>query len=114
MARPGPTTTQGAVSIMERVSAIMRPHSGVGGWAPSPKKLSVAPTYAERIGTSNENSPTARLASAEVDTVMRIRDGESILLSGMLQRKGSAKTELVILLTATVVTPGPATATGTR
>ena len=68
--------------------------------------LSVAPTYAEATGEA--------LRFSEVDTVMRIRDGESILLAGMLQRTGTARTELVILLNATIVTPGPPAPTGSR
>ena len=62
--------------------------------------LSVTPSYTEKIG--------AAVNIAEVDTVLRLRDGESVLLAGLLQRKDTVRTELVILLNATIVTPGPA------
>jgi len=64
--------------------------------------LSVSPTYSEKTGI------------AEADTVVRIRDGESILVAGLLQRKDAVRTELVILLNATIVTPGPVALTGIR
>ena len=34
--------TQDALKINERLRAIMAPHSGVGGWAPRPRKLKAA------------------------------------------------------------------------
>lgn len=64
--------------------------------------LSVSPTYAEKTGV------------AEADTVVRIRDGDSILVAGLLQRKDTVTTELVILLNATIVTPAPVSLTGIR
>lgn len=78
--------------------------------------LNVAPSYTEKTGEfrSGKGSAVPVLSVVEVDTVMRIHDGESILLSGMLQRKDGARTELVILLNATIVTPGPMARTGAR
>ena len=77
--------------------------------------LSVAPTFSEKAQPPSGDANGAPVLSlAAVDTVMRVRDGESILLSGMLQRKGTVRTELVILLTATIVTPGPPARTGAR
>jgi type II secretory pathway component GspD/PulD (secretin) len=78
--------------------------------------LNVAPTYTEKSGEFRSSKSTAVpvVSVAEVDTVLRIRDGESILLSGMLQRKDSVRSEIVILLNATIVTPGPAARTGAK
>ena len=42
MAMPGKVMTQEALRINARLRAIMPPHSGVGGWAPSPRKLRAA------------------------------------------------------------------------
>ena len=88
------------------------PHVDAGGMV----HLNVAPTYTEksRDVRSANTSAVPVVSVAEVDTVLRIRDGESILLSGMLQRKDGVRSELVILLNATVVTPGPAARTGAR
>ena len=74
------------------------PHIDPGGMV----ILSVSPTYSEKTDI------------AEADTVVRIRDGESILVAGLLQRKDAVSTELVILLNATIVTPGPVALTGIR
>lgn len=76
----------------------LTPHIDPGGMV----MLSVSPTYAEKSDVT------------EADTVVRMRDGESILLAGLLQRRDAVKTELVILLNATVVSSAPATVTGVR
>jgi ABC-type glycerol-3-phosphate transport system substrate-binding protein len=43
IARPGNVGSHHAVMTYSRDSAIMAPHSGVGGWTPRPRKLSEAP-----------------------------------------------------------------------
>ena len=48
VARPGKITTQGAVRMKFRPSAIITPHSGVGGCTPRPKKPSDAPARMSR------------------------------------------------------------------
>ena len=42
MASPGKAMTQGACRSSSRPPDSMAPHSGVGGWAPKPKKLNPA------------------------------------------------------------------------
>jgi hypothetical protein len=42
IARPGKVTTHQARRMNSRASASMAPHSGVGGWAPTPRKPSAA------------------------------------------------------------------------
>ncbi len=89
-------------------------------------QLHVAPTYASRAGQvkshAGDTFPVLRIS--EADTIVRVRDGETIVLSGFLEDReaekpapglaamfGGAsrtivKSELVILLTPTVVSPG--------
>src|SRR5579883_2522035 len=83
MAQPGRTAIQGAISMYCRASLSMRPHDGVGGWVPRPRKLSAASVRiavdsdtvvctssgAEMLGTTwrsmmaGVETPTARAAS---------------------------------------------------
>ena len=44
MASPGIVATCGATSRRSRPVETMRPHDGVGGWTPSPRKDSAAST----------------------------------------------------------------------
>lgn len=89
-------------------------------------QLNVAPTYAEKTGQSKSASgdvwPTLQVS--EADTLVRVQDGETIVLSGFLDERvksapssglaglfgGQARTheksELVILLTPAVVMAG--------
>jgi type II secretory pathway component HofQ len=85
------------MTLSAGVSVTVTPFVDAGGMV----QLSVAPAYVgERV--------------AAADTVVRIGDGESILLAGFLQRKDAVSTELVILLNATVVTAARAGQAGTR
>ena len=97
-------------------------------------QLSLAPTYTEKTGEarSRHGDRVPVVSVAEADTLVRIRDGESVLLSGFLreqtrttqgeglagffgaQSKAQVKTELVILLNATIVTPGAPGQAGTK
>ena len=73
-------------------------------------QLNVSPTFASR------RSPAASLEVAtppavrigEADTMARVRDGETIVLSGFLDNRS----EFVILLTPTVVAPAPPVSAG--
>lgn len=97
-------------------------------------QLSVSPTYTEktRESKSRQGDRVPVVSIAEADTLVRMRDGEAVLLSGLLQertrvRQGTGfagffgatsrtvvKSELVILLKATVVAPGPRVVTEAR
>jgi type II secretory pathway component GspD/PulD (secretin) len=88
-------------------------------------QLSVAPTYAEKTGEAKsaggELYPLLRVSQA--DTLMRVQDGDTVVISGFLldrfmtkprsglasyfgsQSRQTARSELVILLTPAVVTP---------
>jgi MSHA biogenesis protein MshL len=97
-------------------------------------QLSVSPTYASRRSQvkSPEGGSVPVLRVQETDTTARVRDGETIVLSGFLdereitrsnagvsglfgaQSHATKKSELVILLTPTIVVPGAPTALGFR
>ena len=87
----------------EGFTMTITPYIDAGGMV----HLSVSPTYSEKTAA-------ATVSVAEADTVLRIRDGDSIALAGLLQRKDTARVEYVILLNATVVTPGPVASMGAR
>jgi MSHA biogenesis protein MshL len=89
-------------------------------------QLSVAPTYTEKTGQTKSASGDVFpvLQVSEADTLVRVQDGDTVVVSGFLQdrlqaRPGSGlagffgaqaretvKTDLVILLTPTVVNAG--------
>lgn len=93
-------------------------------------QVSIAPSYASKRGQakSPDGATFPVLRIDEADTIARVRDGETIVISGFLddrettkpnagitglfgaQSHATVKSELVILLTPTVVSPGaPAT-----
>jgi MSHA biogenesis protein MshL len=96
--------------------------------------LSVAPTYAEKTGeakaSKGQSAPV--LSVSEAETLVRVHDGDTVVVAGFLQDRTKApantgmrgifrsaaretvKSELVILLTPTVVTPGASRSTGSR
>lgn len=96
-------------------------------------QMSVSPTFAEKTGQvrSPGGGQVPVLTITEADTLVRVQEGETVVISGLLQDRtrvtkstgvaslfGSEKretvaSELVILLTPTVVLPGaPSTAAG--
>jgi type II secretory pathway component HofQ len=93
-------------------------------------QLSVSPTYAERTGDvrAPAGGSVPILAITEADTVVRVQEGETVVISGLIQdrtritpaagvsgvfggqRRETVKAELVILLTPALVVPGVSTA----
>jgi type II secretory pathway component GspD/PulD (secretin) len=93
-------------------------------------QLSVSPTYAERTGEvrAPAGGSVPILSIAEADTVVRVQEGETVVISGLIhdrtrvvpatgvsgvfggQRRETMKAELVILLTPALVVPGAGTA----
>jgi type II secretory pathway component GspD/PulD (secretin) len=89
-------------------------------------QLSVAPTYTEKTGQSKSASGdlVPVLQVSETDTLVRVQDGDTVVISGFLQDRQKAKistglagffgaqaretvkSDLVILLTPTVVNAG--------
>jgi type II secretory pathway component GspD/PulD (secretin) len=96
--------------------------------------LAVAPAYSTRAGqtksAAGESFPVLRIS--EADTMVRVQDGETIVLSGFLENRQvekaatgfaamfgtsprtTVKSELVILLTPTIVSPGIAETAAAR
>lgn len=89
-------------------------------------QLSVSPSWSERAGTRQEDGhAVAAMRVSEADTVARVADGHTVLLAGILGTAEGTKpaggigalfgaparqllhTELVVLLTPTVITPAP-------
>jgi MSHA biogenesis protein MshL len=114
--------THRAESVLEGLTLTVTPQVAADGIV----QLSVAPSYAEKTGqVKSAGGGTAPILSiAESDSIMRVHDGETIVISGLLQDRTRAKpatgfagifggqptervkSELVVLLTPTVVTPG--------
>lgn len=129
--------------------------AGAGGRAPSPVhrtllegltlivtaqlagdgavQLSVAPSYSEKSGeVKSEAGSYPLMRVSEADTVLRVQDGDTVVLAGFLRDRASTrpgvglakyfgaeshetvKAELVILLTPTVLPPGTGTAAARR
>lgn len=78
-------------------------------------QMSVSPRVTERTGetTSPQGDTVPVLSVREVDTLVRVHSGETAVVSGMLQGARGRKTDLVVLLTPTLVVPTP-TAAGRR
>jgi type II secretory pathway component GspD/PulD (secretin) len=96
--------------------------------------MSLAPTYAERTGEARApgGDRVPVLSVSEADTLVRVQDGETVVIAGLLRERVQVKpaqgfgglfgaqdrrtgyVELVVLLTPTVVTPGGASLAGER
>jgi MSHA biogenesis protein MshL len=109
-------------SITEGVTLTVTPYIDADGMV----QLNVAPTWAEQSG--HVRSPAGDLVPAlrvsEADTVVRVQEGETVVISGLLQERADARpsaglsgffgaqerrtvrVELVVLLTPTVVRAG--------
>jgi MSHA biogenesis protein MshL len=95
-------------------------------------QLSVSPTYSEKTGEvrAPAGGSVPVLTITEADTVVRVQEGETVVMSGLVQDRTRArqapgfsglfgaqtretvKSELVILLTPTVVVPGSTSRAG--
>jgi type II secretory pathway component HofQ len=87
-------------------------------------QLSVSPTYAGRTDDVRAGGSVPVLTITEADTVVRVQEGETVVISGLIQdrtrvkpaggmaglfggqTRETVKSELVILLTPAVVVPG--------
>jgi type II secretory pathway component GspD/PulD (secretin) len=89
-------------------------------------QLSVSPTYSEKTGdvSARAGGSVPVLTMTEADTIVRVQEGETVVISGLVQdrtrvrhasgfsgffgaqTRETVKSELVILLTPTVVVPG--------
>lgn len=113
------TTASG--TVLEGLTLLVTPQMAGDGSV----QLSVAPSYAEKTGeVKSSGGSRPRLRVSEADTVLRLRIGETAVMSGFLRERTrtkpgvglasyfgaesheTVKAELVILLTATVLPPG--------
>jgi MSHA biogenesis protein MshL len=112
------------MAVLEGLTLTVTPQIAADGIV----QLGVAPTYAEKTGESKSSRGDAFpvLHVNEVDTLVRVQDGDTVVISGLLQDRvktttgtglagffgaqahESVKSELVILLTPVVVTPSSA------
>jgi general secretion pathway protein D len=126
--RPQQTATPG--SVLEGFALTVIPQIAGDGTV----QLSVAPTYTENTGEAKSPVggiyPVLRVSQA--DTNVRVQDGDTIVFSGFLRDRTRTKpatgvgsyfgaqahervrSELVVLLTPTIVTPGGTTAARLR
>jgi MSHA biogenesis protein MshL len=77
-------------------------------------QMSITPSVTERDGeaTSRFGDTVPVLTVREADTFVRVREGETVVMSGLMRQRHGARTDLLILLTPTVVTPGGVAASG--
>jgi len=77
-------------------------------------QMSVSPSVTERTGqtTSAEEDAVPVVSVREADTLVRVRSGETAVISGLLQGDVGRKTDLVVLLMPTLVVPAPASTAG--
>jgi MSHA biogenesis protein MshL len=71
-------------------------------------QMSVMPSVTEKDdeATSRDGDVVPILSVREATTVLRLRAGETMVVSGLMRQRQGARTDLVILLTPTIVTPG--------
>jgi type II secretory pathway component HofQ len=95
-----------ADTALHAFTMTITPHIDASGMV----QLSVSPSFTGTTGDSRPLGAVGPVVTAETDTVVRIRDGESIVLAGLQ----AGRRELVILLNATILNPGPVASTGGR
>jgi MSHA biogenesis protein MshL len=120
--------TPGATALFAGLTLLVTPQIAADGIV----QISVSPTFSEKSGQvrSPGGGMVPVLTISEADTIVRVQEGETIVISGLLQdrtrvkqstgvsgvfggqTKETIKAELVVFLTPTVVMPGVPTATG--
>ena len=114
------------VAVLEGLTMTLIPQIAADGIV----QLGVSPTFAEKVGEarSRQGERVPVMTISEADTLVRLRDGEAVVLSGFLQQrtktlqaqgmsgffgaqtKASVRAELVILLKVSIVSPRALTA----
>lgn len=71
-------------------------------------QMSIMPSVTQREdeATSRLGDKVPVLSVREADTFVRVRDGETVVMSGLMRQRAGVRTDLVILLTPTIVKPG--------
>lgn len=96
--------TQEGQTLTEGVALSVTPQISADGII----NMSINPSITERTGAATsrlgENVPI--ISVREADTLVRVRQGETIVVAGLMSEKSSRKIELVILLTPIIMFPG--------
>jgi type II secretory pathway component GspD/PulD (secretin) len=93
----GQTLTEGVVlSVTPQISADGIIH------------MSINPSFTGRTGvaTSRPGENVPIISVREADTLVRVRQGETIVVAGLMSERSSRTIELVMLLTPTIMFPG--------
>lgn len=127
---PGDARTSSPGTVLQGLTLTVTPQIAADGIV----QLSVAPTYAQKTGESKApgGGSVPVLHISEADTLVRVHGGETVVIAGLLRERETVrpgtglaglfgsqtrqmlKTELVILLTPTVVSPGGASVASVR
>jgi type II secretory pathway component GspD/PulD (secretin) len=98
--KPGATVAR---AVTEGLVLSVTPQITTDGFV----QLSVMPSVTERDGTvtSRPGGAIPAVSVREADTHVRLRDGETLVIAGLMRQRDGAKTDLVVLLTPTIVAP---------
>jgi len=127
---PADATTSSPGTVLQGLTLTVTPQIAADGIV----QLSVAPTYAHKTGESKApgGGSVPVLHISEADTLVRVHGGETVVIAALLREREAAKpgtglaglfgsqtrqtlkTELVILLTPTVVSPGMSSVASVR
>lgn len=93
-------------TVAEGLTLTITPQISADGFI----QMSVLPSVTEREGetTSPEGDRAPVLSVREADTLVRVREGETVILSGFMRGRDGVRTDLVILLAPSILRPGAA------
>jgi type II secretory pathway component HofQ len=93
-------------TIAEGLTLSITPQISADGFV----QMSVLPSVTEREAEAHvlEDEGGPALSVRETDTLVRVREGETVVLGGFMRQRGGVRTDLVILLAPAIVTPGTA------
>ena len=103
------------VSAMNNEPAVMRadgitltvtPQIAADGFV----QMSITPSVADRDDAPPAGGAAPRPGVREADTFVRVRAGETVVISGLMRQRGAARTDLVVILTPTLVAAAAAEA----
>jgi MSHA biogenesis protein MshL len=108
------TTAVTPAPLIEGVTLSVTPQVSVDGII----HLSISPSVTQKTGvaTSRSGDTASIITVREADTLVRVQEGETVVIAGLMQDRAHAnsaksrKTDLVILITPTVMRPGDITA----
>lgn len=95
-----------AVMRVDGITLTVTPQIAADGFV----QMSITPSVTDRDDAAPAGAGAPRPGVREADTFVRVRAGETVVISGLMRKRGAAKTDLVVLLTPTLVIPGGAAA----